>query len=324
MFFLILPVILFFGNPNFNLTIKAINLPAADSASVYIYDAQSRELIDSTRVLNQQFSIQRNQTEAEKRYVIRIHDTKWHNFILWANPGTILIDAKHAEFMNAHVSGSKSHDLQIQFMQAAHDKEATIQLFKDHKNSLVALQFLYGVILAKEITIQEAITLFDLTSDSVKNSSLGIQTQKQLAQIPKPKLGEKFVDFSLPDTSGTVQQFSKIMGKVTLIEFWGSWCSPCRAINPQLMKVYSKWKSKGFEIVGIAVEQDKEAWINAIVDDGLTWPQLSDLSGNESFPVMAYSANSLPYNVLIDENGIIIEVKIFPKKLDETLSQLLK
>jgi peroxiredoxin len=135
-----------------------------------------------------------------------------------------------------------------------------------------------------------------------------IRTLKERLNVMKSvSVGQKAPDFTLNDPSGNpVALSSKIGAKVLLIDFWASWCNPCRQENPNVVKVYGEFHKKGFDILGVSLDQNKDAWVKAISDDKLTWTHVSDLKYWGSDAAKLYAVNSIPSNLLLDEKGIII------------------
>jgi len=135
-----------------------------------------------------------------------------------------------------------------------------------------------------------------------------IQSLKERLSVMKAvSVGQKAPEFTMNDTNGTpVSLSSKIGPKLLLIDFWAAWCNPCRQENPNVVKVYNEFHKKGFDVLGVSLDQKKEDWLKAIADDKLTWTHVSDLKfwGNEA--ARLYAVNSIPSNFLIDDNGIIV------------------
>ncbi|MDR3094047.1 MAG: AhpC/TSA family protein [Bacteroidales bacterium] len=151
-------------------------------------------------------------------------------------------------------------------------------------------------------------------------------TKKKLSATKNTVKGQLFTDFEMNTPENTPATLSDYAGKGTylLIDFWASWCRPCRIANPQLVEIYRKYKDKGFDIVGVSLDKNKSDWTKAIADDQLTWHHLSDLQFWDSKAAKLYSITSIPYAILLDKDGKIIEKGIHPKELDEKLAELLK
>lgn len=120
------------------------------------------------------------------------------------------------------------------------------------------------------------------------------------------EIGDIAPDFSLPDTKGTPVTLAQFRGKTTLIDFWAAWCGPCRRENPNVVAVYQKYKDKGFQVLGVSLDNDKQKWQEAISKDNLTWAQVSDLKNFDSVIVPIYQVEGIPTNFLIDKNGVIL------------------
>jgi thiol-disulfide isomerase/thioredoxin len=144
-------------------------------------------------------------------------------------------------------------------------------------------------------------------------------------------VGDKAKDIVLINPEGKEIKLSSIKGKVVLIDFWASWCGPCRMENPNLVKSYAKYKdakyksAKGFDIYSVSLDKNKEAWIAAIAKDQLTWANhVSDLKGWQSSAGADYQVNFIPQNFLINEKGIIVAKNLRGEELDKELDKLLK
>jgi peroxiredoxin len=152
----------------------------------------------------------------------------------------------------------------------------------------------------------------------IKNS---LETQMQKAQ---GWVGKQAPDFALPDVNGKEVKLSSFKGKYVLIDFWASWCGPCRKENPNVVKAFNKYSNNNFTILGVSLDEEKNDWINAIQNDGLAWTQVSDLKRWDSKVVPLYNIEGIPYNVLLDPEGKIIAEDLRGLMLDMKLEKILK
>jgi peroxiredoxin len=137
-------------------------------------------------------------------------------------------------------------------------------------------------------------------------------------------VGQQAPELSLPGKNGDTVTLSSLKGKIVLIDFWASWCVPCRRNNPFLVYLYKKYKSRGFEIYGLSIDEEKDRWLRAVAKDKLTWPQVVDNKGWDAPSSLSYGVDAIPANFLLDKEGKILAVNLEGMALEKELKRLLK
>jgi len=150
------------------------------------------------------------------------------------------------------------------------------------------------------------------------------QTEMMVAKTEAIKIGAEAPELILPTKDNKDLALSSFRGKIVLIDFWASWCAPCRKELPNVKRAYEKYKNKGFEILGVSLDKDRDSWLEAIDKEGLKWPQVSDLKFWQSEACQTYAVQSIPYTVLVDKEGKIIATDLRGADLDKKLAEIFK
>ncbi|MFT3827438.1 MAG: TlpA disulfide reductase family protein [Chitinophagaceae bacterium] len=166
--------------------------------------------------------------------------------------------------------------------------------------------------------------LFNTLSERLRQSEKGQQLQERFDALRKTRVGQISMPFSLPDAKGNTISMEQYKGKYVLIDFWASWCQPCRIENPILLAAYKKYKDKNFEILSISLDLKKEDWLRALQEDALPWAQVSDGKGPKGSVVLQYGVTSIPRNFLINPSGVIVASDLRGDALEAKLSALLR
>lgn len=191
-----------------------------------------------------------------------------------------------------------------------------------HPDSYVSWHILTGKSIISDAKGFQA--QFNAMSERFRNSAEGKKLEEKINRSFKTAMGAVAPEFAQNNLKGKPVSLSSLRGKYVLIDFWASWCGPCRAENPHVKAAYEKFKDKNFEILAVSLDNKKDAWVQAIEKDDLPWLHVSDLQGWKNVVAEQYDVKAIPQNWLIDPNGVIIGQNMRGKELEERLAAVLK
>lgn len=202
------------------------------------------------------------------------------------------------------------------------ERELTKTFLASHPKSHVSLDKIKGM--GYSVDYSEMERLFQALDASLKNSAAGKKLEATIAVLKRGGNGQKMIDFTQNDLSGKPVSFSSFKGKYVLVDFWASWCGPCRAENPNVLKAYQKFSPKGFTVLGVSLDDNADKWKKAVEDDKMPWTQVSDLKGWKNEVSTYYGIQGIPSNYLVDPNGVIIARNLRGADLERKLQELLR
>ena len=204
---------------------------------------------------------------------------------------------------------------------AEEQKSVSLKFIKENNSSVVSAYLVWGT-LAYDLDLQELTELASLFPAAIQESVYVRQINDHIETLKKVAVGQPCTEVALPGPDGKILRLSQMKGNLVLIDFWASWCGPCRRENPYMVALYNEFRDRDFEILGVSLDQDRTDWINAIREDSLYWHQVSDLKGWNSAAVKLYGVRAIPHTVLIDREGIIIGTNLDPDSLREKIMEL--
>ncbi|HET6556492.1 MAG TPA: TlpA disulfide reductase family protein [Prolixibacteraceae bacterium] len=201
------------------------------------------------------------------------------------------------------------------------NKVFTKNFVKEHNTSTVAA-YITLVQLSSQIESAEMDSIVNKFPQEIAQSEYVIRLKEIADGMRKTAVGVMAPDFTMNDPEGKPIQLSSLRGKVVMIDFWAAWCGPCRRENPNVVKLYQQYHDKGFEILGVSLDQKKEDWVEAIQQDQLSWLHVSDLQHWQSSAARLYAVSSIPQTFLLDKEGKIIAKGLRSEQLAAKLNEL--
>ena len=231
---------------------------------------------------------------------------------------------KNTEFQAASKTGdtAKMNMLRKQMASMMNEaKAAEVEFVKKNPSSFATPEILRSVF--ADLQTSEIESILNAMDPAVAKTPIIVELKSRIDILKTVDLGKKAPDFTMNDPQGNkVSLSSKIGSNILLIDFWAAWCGPCRAENPNVVKVYNEFHSKGFDILGVSLDRSGPDWFKAISDDKLTWTHVSDLQYWNSEAAKLYGVKSIPANFLLDKNGIIIAKNLRGEALHNKIKEL--
>lgn len=330
------------------------NLP--DGTTVSLIDGMANKVVDSAKMVDGKFKLS-NQVNEPGIYVLSFSALQAKIPVFVDNDQlTITGDIKQPTTLE--YKGSPTQDLYMVYMKALTPKieslygtkalqgnaasnikdslskqvqakeadltTAVTNLLKANNNSPVSTLFLIQTTNFVPYIKDNIADLYAILEGPAKKGQLAELIEKSVQSATIGKVGTVLPEFKQNDENGKSVNLSSLRGKYVLIDFWASWCGPCRAENPNVVKAFNAFKSKGFTILGVSLDQDKAKWLDAIKKDGLTWTHVSDLKFWNNAVAQQFGIQSIPANFLIDRNGVIIAKDLRGEDLERFLAANVK
>jgi len=277
--------------------------------------------VDSTENKDGKFSF-KGKVESPYLHTLFFNNSK-DKIHLFLDNSQIQISGNIHDIENSKITGSREDSLFHSYeLDDIFDRKKGMEIMLKYPDYCFSAFTAYYQFQLHNIHIDTMDMIMEGFTETVKKSVYYEHLNNLYARLKKVAIYQPAPTFSLPDTAGSIVKLDDFKGKYVLIDFWASWCSPCRAANPKLVEVYKQFSEKNFTIVGISVDKNEELWKKAIEYDKLPWINVSDLKGwgTES---ENYGVEAIPQNFLLDTNGIIIGKNIEPEHLIDILDKIL-
>jgi peroxiredoxin len=230
-------------------------------------------------------------------------------------------DMREASANRDTVVMNSLRDEYFELQQEAKDFE--LNFARENPDALISALIIDKALTTGALPEDEIRELYEALTQEIKDTKAGKKIKDSLEKAANAKIGSRAPAFKAPTPTGEELALQDVMGKVTIIDFWAAWCKPCRAENPNVVRIYDKYKDKGLSILGVSLDRKAEDWKRAIEEDGLAWNHVSNVDYFDEIAAL-YNVNSIPATFILDENGIIVAKNLRGAALDEKIGELLQ
>jgi thiol-disulfide isomerase/thioredoxin len=230
---------------------------------------------------------------------------------------------KLAQIIQTTPNISKDDSTVKEYVSVVTQLQASEDEFLQRKKSSYVSGFMLAVLMGTSDDVFLLERRLNLLTPEIQNSFFGKYLRQQIATLKVGAVGSDEIDFTQNDTQGKPVSLSSFKGKYVLVDFWASWCHPCRLENPNVVAVYNKFKTKKFAILSVSLDKSRDPWLQAIKDDKLTWTHVSDLKFWNNDVALKYRVTAIPQNFLIDPNGKIVAKNLRGPDLESKLCEFL-
>jgi len=334
-----------------------------EGTKVYLRKANALNqmmLVDTVTIADGTFSFQGDSIQAPELHYIFIDEAPG-NIPVVVEKGTIEITTQRDSLNFAKISGTLQNELFSDFlkdsrtmnrratsmnedMRNAMNRKDTVvmnslreeyfelqeeakgfelEFARNNPNSLIAALIIDKALTTKALEMAEVRELYELLTPEIQATIIGMKIKDKLDKIGSTTIGSKAPNFSAPSPTGEELALHDVLGKVTIVDFWAAWCRPCRAENPNLVRLYDKYKDQGLSIMGVSLDRSADDWKRAIEQDGLSWNHVSNTSYFDEIAKL-YNVNAIPATFILDENGVIVDRDLRGVLLENRIEELLQ